>query len=94
MPPKTLREAVDRIIGGSGGTDAISDFLGQYGVSASSERQSKMGEKRVSCTAKLRRVFGHPLTGPKHRSGQAANMSGAVAPGFRPGPQALGSLHE
>ena len=42
--------------------------------SARQEQQSKMGEKRVSRTAKLRKVFGHPpsLTGPKHRSGQAS----------------------
>jgi hypothetical protein len=37
--------------------------------------------------------FGH-FTGPKHRSGQAASMSGAVASGFRSWPQALGSLRQ
>ena len=40
--------------------DAVDHADRNLSSSARTERQSKMGEKRVSRTAKLRKVFGHP----------------------------------
>lgn len=45
MRPTSLREAVDRIIGGQSWVDAISEFLDEFYPSAPSERKRMIGEE-------------------------------------------------
>ena len=45
MRPTSLKEAVDRILGGESWVDAISEFLDEFYPSGSSERQRMIGEE-------------------------------------------------
>ena len=43
MRPTSLKEAVDRIIGGESRVDAVSEFLDEFYPSGPSERQRMIG---------------------------------------------------
>ena len=45
MRPTSLKEAVDRIIGGESRVDAVSEFLDEFYPSGPSERQRMIGEE-------------------------------------------------
>jgi hypothetical protein len=45
MRPTSLKEAVDRIIGGESWVDAISEFLDEFYLSSPAERQGMIGEE-------------------------------------------------
>jgi hypothetical protein len=45
MRPTSLKETVDRILGGQNWVDAISEFLDEFYVASSTERQRMIGEE-------------------------------------------------
>ncbi len=45
MRPKSLKEAVDRILGGENWVDPISEFLDEFYLSGPAERQRMIGEE-------------------------------------------------